>query len=117
MTVVITPCREVVEAGKTIVVNSPGCVWVWVSDIVMVDKPPGNVSVEHGGGLAAGSEKVDTTEEARRITFVSRVTAAVRAYKPPSFVTPVVAVIEAYAMIFPPKAVVVPKVAELPTFQ
>jgi hypothetical protein len=41
----------------------------------------------------------------------------VRAYRPPFDVAPVLRVMELFAMIFPTKLVVVPKVAELPTCQ
>ena len=51
------------------------------------------------------------------MTSSSRVTAAVRAYRPPEFVTPELAVIEVKAKMFPAKAVPVPRVAELPTCQ
>ena len=39
------------------------------------------------------------------MTFVSKVTAAFSAYRPPMLTTPVVAVIEAYARTFPKKLV------------
>ena len=51
------------------------------------------------------------------IVLVSRVTAPLRASARPSMVAPVVAVIDVRAMMFPRKAVPVPKVAELPTCQ
>ena len=51
------------------------------------------------------------------IVLVSNVTAAVSAYSPPSrTVAPVVAVIETSARILPAKEVVLPRVAELPTW-
>ncbi len=46
-----------------------------------------------------------------------RVTAAVRAYKPPWTLTAEFAVTDAWAMTFPINCVPVPSVAELPTFQ
>src|ERR1044071_4328807 len=50
-------------------------------------------------------------------TFASRVTAAVRANSRPSTAAPVVAVIEAKAIMVPFNTEPVPKVAELPTCQ
>jgi len=48
-------------------------------------------------------------------TFVSRLTAAVSAYNPPSNVAPVLPVIVSDAIIVPVKAVSVPMVADVPT--
>lgn len=51
------------------------------------------------------------------ISFVSNVTAPLRAYKPVFVVVPVFRVMEVSARMFPAKLVSVPRVAELPTCQ
>lgn len=75
--------------------------------------------------MALVTEGVDMLEETTTplqlpwalIMFVSKVTAAVSAYRPPLLETPVVAVIEAEARMFPVNLVLVPSVADDPTCQ
>jgi hypothetical protein len=108
---VVVVAEVVVVVVVVVDVDVGGVVDVVVGGVVVV--VVGGVVVVVLGGVVG----VTVAHLALEMSFVSSVTAPLRASNRPSTSAPVFAVIDVRAMMLPWKSVVVPSVAELPTCQ